>query len=912
MEAPPLPAVTCTFGHYTQTEPWSDRRTMLWGDLARLLTTHAIGPKEGACIVPATFTGERRHKDEAARIEAVLLDSDCGHGLDEILAAVARHGWAAAVASTHSHRTTRTKANRSDWDKYRAGAPEGEAAATPAFLMAKGYLPGVAEGAVVAAEAGGHVVFEHAPCPKFRIALPLRAPWIAADYADQKAANAAWKDRVEALAAALGLRHDQACTDTSRLFFLPRRPAYGPIPENAILEGLPCDLFALPGRPRRGRSGKGSGDRRPGRDGDPILHTDSSTGRIVDLRAWARETAGRFEIVDALRARSPGVFHDRVVQGRHHLRCVNAAAHTEPGDDLATFAVNASESSSRGFVVHCRHAHCDGRDRLLFLRQMLAEGWLTADDLTASAHLAAEGKGRPLIRIAGGAMPRVVDQAEGALLRARAAVYQRGPFIVRPGSVLVRTRAEHEVPARRVFEVEEHALAEAMTEAADWEKFDARSAAWVPIDAPVKVATTYRQRKGNWRLPVLSGLINAPTLREDGTVLSEPGYDTATGLLLETGAARFPEVPRTPDREEGRQAVFVLMRLVEDFPFVGEADRAVALSAILTACVRRSLPTAPLHAFTAPVMGSGKSKLVDIACLVATGREAAVISQGKTEEELEKRVGALLLAGETVVAIDNCEAPLGGEFLCAVLTQKTARTRILGRSEAPELPTDALFTATGNNLVLVGDMTRRAVVCRLDPQCERPELRTFASDPLAAIKADRPHFLVAALTALRAYHVAGRPAQADPLGSFEAWSRTVRDALLWLGLADPVETMDALRDSDPSLDALLAVLSHWWAVIGTEKVSAREIIDRATEQVVAGRIEGGAPPRPAFRHPDLREALLTVAGDSGAINSRRLGKWLGAQHGRIVEGRRIARLGLSSGNQQWQLQELGAQQPAAA
>jgi putative DNA primase/helicase len=93
--------------------------------------------------------------------------------------------------------------------------------------------------------------------------------------------------------------------------------------------------------------------------------------------------------------------------------------------------------------------------------------------------------------------------------------------------------------------------------------------------------------------------------------------------------------------------------------------------------------------------------LVDLISLVASGREVGVISQGKTDEELEKRLGALLLAGDHVIGIDNCEAPLGGEFLCSMLTQPSVRTRILGASKAPELPTNAFVTATGNNLVIL-------------------------------------------------------------------------------------------------------------------------------------------------------------------------------------------------------------------
>jgi putative DNA primase/helicase len=70
------------------------------------------------------------------------------------------------------------------------------------------------------------------------------------------------------------------------------------------------------------------------------------------------------------------------------------------------------------------------------------------------------------------------------------------------------------------------------------------------------------------------------------------------------------------------------------------------LSAILTALVRRSLPTAPMHAFRSPVAGSGKSTLVDIASAISTGHEAGVIAQGKSDEETEKRLGSALLAGD--------------------------------------------------------------------------------------------------------------------------------------------------------------------------------------------------------------------------------------------------------------------------
>lgn len=384
----------CTFGSYTDTV-WTDRRKLSWDALATILTVHQVGPKDGTCFVPATFTGDRRHKNDAARIDVVVLDSDAGFTLDEIRTAIAEQGWAAVISSTHSHLTTRTRAGRGNWDKFLLAAPDPSRAPAD-FLLGKGYLRRVVEGARIAEETDEFVFFEHQPCPKFRVAFPLARPWLAAGYDDQRQANAAWEERIEALAAVLHLNHDQACTDTSRLFYLPRRPADGPPSETAVLEGDACELFSLPAAPDpeptpRGRTASGKPGQRSARDARPEF-TDPETGEVVDLKAWARRFAARFELAAALQARRPDVFVPRPGESpKRHIRCVNEDAHTQAGADAATFVVNASQGSHKSFVYHCRHGHCDGQDRLGFLRQMLEQRWLTAADLTDPAYLTQEG-----------------------------------------------------------------------------------------------------------------------------------------------------------------------------------------------------------------------------------------------------------------------------------------------------------------------------------------------------------------------------------------------------------------------------------------------------------------------------------------------------------------------------------------
>lgn len=904
-----------TFGDHQTQAAWTDVRSLTWPELVALMTNHAAGPKTGSCIVPARFRGAARKKTEAQQIDVALLDSDAGHTLEELRQAVTARGWRAIITSTHSHLTTRTSSKRGAWDKFLAahGDPD---TAPAAYLLAKGYLPHITQGAKVVATTTEEVTFEHQPCPKFRVIIPLARPWLASAYDNQTQANAAWKERIEALAAALSLHHDQSCTDTSRLFYLPRRPPDGPPAEHVMLDGEHCDIFALPAPPEPPRSGQVRRRRlRPDADtkllkamgvqvnteGDGVTFQDPDTGEIIELPAWASRGGGQFQLRSALQARRPSVFLGTVVDAvKHHLTCVNADEHSSTDADTATIVIDASESENKGFTYFCHHNHCVTRDRLYFLRRMLEQRWLTPEDLENPAYYPSGKAPRPLIRYLAGDLHKTVDQAEQLLVKAAAGIYQRGSYIVRPGVIKVDVD-QRGISSLRITEVQEMSLVEELTRHADWEKFDGRSESWVRIDAPNKVAKAYIQRTGRRRLPVLTGLLDAPTLRSDGSILDQVGYDTTTGLLYDARGMRFPPIPRQPTKAQAEQALATLADLLSTFPFVDEASRSVAYSVILTACVRRSLRTAPMHAFTAPVPGSGKSMLVDLASLIATGREASVISQGKTEEELEKRLGALLLAGDLIIAIDNCAHPVDSEFLCSMLTQAKVRPRILGRSEAPELPANGLITATGNNLVLVGDLTRRAIICTLDPEVERPELRQFDRDPMAMARENRNTYLAASLTILRAYHVAGRPDQPAVLGSFEAWSGWVRGALLWLGQADPVSTMEGLREQDPRLEAHITVLTQWMAVIGNARVSTRAIIERATEQMTPVGTYGG---RLEFRHPDFREALLTVAGDRGVINSHRLGKWI-HQHGdRIVDGMRITRCGLLQGMMTWRVDRI--------
>ena len=355
------------------------------------------------------------------------------------------------------------------------------------------------------------------------------------------------------------------------------------------------------------------------------------------------------------------------------------------------------------------------------------------------------------------------------------------------------------------------------------------------------------------------------------------GYDPETGIFYDPRGAVFPPVPAHPTKAQAMTALQRILRLYETFDFETKSDLAVAVSLVLTLLARTGIAFAPLHAFDAPTAGSGKSKLVDIASILATGHEAGVIAQGPHSEEFEKRLSTQLMKGKQLIAIDNCSKEIDGDLLNQCLTQVTVEMRILGQSRDVEARCATVIAANGNNLVIAGDATRRSLIARLDPKVERPELRQFAYDPIADAKANRGELVADALTILKAYRVAGQPSRLPKLQNFDEWSDTVRSAMTWLGLADPVQTQERLRDKDPKLTALIRVATAWRAVFRRE---ARTVSDAVSDaEMCFGAHEDQ---KANFVHPELRDAFLAVAARGGRINKEALGKYLASSEGRVV------------------------------
>jgi len=484
---------------------------------------------------------------------------------------------------------------------------------------------------------------------------------------------------------------------------------------------------------------------------------------------------------------------------------------------------------------------------------------------------------RPRIKVRTGEISRIVNEAEAALIEFGSSIYHRGGELVRPCRVGQMSKKDEGVISRNddsivLIPVNDTWLIEQMSRAAYWYKVSKVAGgkkARIPLDPKGIYARTLLCRNGEWRFPPLRGCIVTPTMTIGGRLIQTPGYDIESQLLVNIGKDEFPVVPNSPTKDDAIAALKALANPFREFPFRGAGSRAVVLSGMLTSLIRMSLRTSPLHAMDSPTPGNGKSLLAETIGILATGVLPPAMSQGKSPDEDEKRLSTVLHYGDPVIHLDNCERPITGDFLCSILTQEIVQARILGESERRVLPSTALVIASGNNVMLAGDVTRRSIIARIDSQVERPDERVFTFCPRAETRRDRSKMVTAGLTVLKAYYESGMKEKLKPMGSFEDWE-IVRGSLVWLGEADPVETRTAIYAADPVREELVEISDLWNKAFRERRVAVNDI-----ERNVAGTAEVN----------ELKTKFIESCCRGGSWSGKSVGRWLMRNKERIINGR---------------------------
>ena len=268
--------------------------------------------------------------------------------------------------------------------------------------------------------------------------------------------------------------------------------------------------------------------------------------------------------------------------------------------------------------------------------------------------------GKAIIRVVSGKRFEAWRELQRAVLRnPKCQVFVRGGCLVEPLWRWEKTSQNRDVLVMAFMPYNALRLSDVVARhAVVFQKYDGRSKVkWLPIDPPADVIATLLTR-GDWEFPTVIGIVNTPTMRPDGSLLTQPGYDAATRLWYKPAAdIDLPQIPERPTKEDVQRGLRLLESLLVEFPFVDDVSKSVALCAIMTPVLRGAFSNAPLFFFVAPESGTGKSYLVTLISVIATGRPPAAVAGSDNKEEMEKRLGAIALEAPPILFLNTRKRP---------------------------------------------------------------------------------------------------------------------------------------------------------------------------------------------------------------------------------------------------------------
>jgi len=329
-------------------------------------------------------------------------------------------------------------------------------------------------------------------------------------------------------------------------------------------------------------------------------------------------------------------------------------------------------------------------------------------------------------------------------------------------------------------------------------------------------------------------LVNYPVFIGAEVEPAEPGWNADAGIYYD----RPPELERLAPICDQDRITALLDDLVVDFPFREQADKHNFFGLLLTPMLRPAIEgNVPMHLIGSSLERTGKTLLAEqVLGRIIAGRPTEAVQLSAREEERDKRILTVLLAGDTIVHIDNVREYLDSAALASLLTASTYSGRRLGATAILRLPNLLTLVATGNNVRATGELVKRTVPIRLQPTTDAPENRRGFAHP------DLPEYLrevrAPVLCALWGMVERWREVRAIapvPFGGFEAWARIVGGVMAFSGCVDWLANMRTWRrTADPHGEDLRAFVDLWEERYGSAEVDSTILLRMIDEAQLFG------------------------------------------------------------------------------
>jgi hypothetical protein len=353
-------------------------------------------------------------------------------------------------------------------------------------------------------------------------------------------------------------------------------------------------------------------------------------------------------------------------------------------------------------------------------------------------------------------------------------------------------------------------------------------------------------------IPQLDQVMDAPLIKEDGTIRWRGGYDTTTGNWIRMRAAESRAAARweqfLSDVESGgaaeshRQATEAAKRFYDYFSlfeFAHPSHAADAMAAALTPWIIRLLggDPMPMISILATDPQSGKSTLAKSILMVgglSSDDWMAVPYAKENDKEFLNGIDSAALSGRRALLMDNVKARIGGQMFESLLTDRKHSVRLFHTQTRASMRWDAMVVATLNSPMISSDMRRRTFPIEM----ARSDVIDYDAIREAEYSLRRDHetfdLHLNVCKIISHWISVGMPDGAGPgvaslvSGSYGRWAKIVGGILETSGITGFGEAREAVLshsiasdvDSDAVyLDCLWTIMQHknaWRQVMGME------------------------------------------------------------------------------------------------
>jgi putative DNA primase/helicase len=382
----------------------------------------------------------------------------------------------------------------------------------------------------------------------------------------------------------------------------------------------------------------------------------------------------------------------------------------------------------------------------------------------------------------------------------------------------------------------------------------------------------------NPELPLqrIRGLVTTPTFREDFSLITVPGFDTASGLYYSPDPSLHTFSFETDaSKEKAKGSLNLLFELLKDFPFRNENERYSYLATLLTLFLRSSIRgVVPCLAIDGNGKSVGKSLLSSILSLIAYGQDAATTSAPKGREEWASKLDSILLKGSPFQVIDNIVGAFSSDDFASILTSTRRNIRIKGLSKVVDVPVNTVWVLNGNDLSVDSDLSQRLIMCHLqheDAASRRQETfqiqKVYGCSIEVLLHQERAKYMQACLDVICAWVNEGATRRKKlVLAKYGEWESVVGGIIDWIApevrfLADhQKETLAVDAERDETIIFLRHLMLEFprcdTDAVGVSQITSKVFPDFGSKSALRDFV------------PD---ALLGLNGSSFA---KKLGRWL--------------------------------------